>query len=36
MDDVLAWVTGVACLRGLCASMGGVGGVPAWVACLCG
>ena len=33
MDDVLAWVTGVACLRGLCASVGDRGGVLTWVVC---
>ena len=36
MGGVLAWV---ACLRGRCASVGGVGGVfvwVAWVACLRG
>ena len=39
MDDVLAWVVWVACLRrwdGWCACVGGVGSVLAWMACLCG
>ena len=30
---VLAWVARVACLRGWRASVGGVGGVLAWVVC---
>ena len=33
---MLAWVTWVACLRGWCASVSGVGGAIAGVACLHG
>ena len=33
VGDVLAWVAWVACLRGWRASVGGVGGVLAWVTC---
>ena len=33
MSGLLAWVAWVTCLRGWHASVGGMGGVLAWVAC---
>ena len=33
MGGLLAWVAWVTCLRGWRASVGGMGGVLAWVAC---
>ena len=33
MGGVLVWVVWVACFRGWRASVGGVGGVLAWVTC---